>query len=96
MTVHYTNVKDVTEQREKGWHIFQAQGAEKNNMKGAFAFFYFKKNIIAEILCTHLLQLWLKSVIFVIRSAQKCTAHLTEQIQKSPPLREDNLISFLK
>lgn len=41
MIVHYTNVKDLIEQREKGWHIFHVQGAEKNYLKGAFAFFLF-------------------------------------------------------
>lgn len=40
MIVLYTNVKDFTEWREKGWHIFLVWGAEKNDLKGAFAFFF--------------------------------------------------------
>lgn len=43
MIVHYTNVKDLTEQREKLWCIFPVQGAEKNNMKGALRFFILRK-----------------------------------------------------
>jgi len=41
MIVHYTNVEDFTEQREKRWCSFHVQGAEKNGMKHAFGFFFF-------------------------------------------------------
>lgn len=42
MIVLYTNVKDFTEWREKGWCIFHVWGAEKNDLKGAFGFFFIR------------------------------------------------------
>lgn len=68
-----------TQQRGEGWCIFHTQGATKNYMKGAFGFFFsFKKNERAEFSCTHLLQLWLKSVIAVKEfSEMHCTPYRT-------------------
>lgn len=43
MIVHYTDVKDLTEQREKLWCIFPVQGAEKSNIKGVLLFFILRK-----------------------------------------------------
>lgn len=46
MIVHYTNVKDLKEQRIRMEHLSFTRYRKKKGMKGAFAF-YFKKNITA-------------------------------------------------
>lgn len=75
MTVLYQH------KRGKGWCIFHTQGARRKYIKsalGLFFLFFFKKNITAEISRTHLLQLWLKSVIAVKEfSEMHCTPYRT-------------------
>lgn len=89
MIILYTNVKDFTERRGKGWCIFHVHGEEKNDLKGAFVFFLIRDlmhsfvAILAEV-C---------NVSYIQCSEMYCTPYRTNTKVSTLERRQSNQFS---